>query len=167
MIGAAAMSLSSFCVVTNALRLNLFNIHSTKHDKKPKDQVVLPEDISDIDKAETGATQAAGTSALGSGVNASDKAATGAAQASCATASGNDNNFKEENTMKKTINIEGMMCEHCEATVKKALESVEGVKNADVSHVSGTAVVTADESVSDEAMKQAVEAKDYKVVSIE
>lgn len=116
MFGAAAMSLSSFCVVSNALRLNLVNIRDSRHDKKIKNQIEL--------------------------------------------------NLEEENTMKKTLKIEGMMCGHCEATVKKALEAVKGVETAEVSHTAGTAVVSLVENVSDEALKAAVEAKDYKVLSI-
>ena len=68
--------------------------------------------------------------------------------------------------MKKTLSIEGMMCNHCEATVKKALEALEGVQSADVSHAAGTAVVTLSTKVSDDALKSAVEAKDYKVLRI-
>jgi Cu2+-exporting ATPase len=142
MIGAAAMSLSSFCVVTNALRLNLVDIHSTKHDKKIKR------------KNPATLTGQSGTDA--------------AAPASETQLSASETEpQKEETLMKKTINIEGMMCEHCEATVKKALESLDGVKSAEVSHTAGTAIVEEDGSVSDDAMKQAVEAKDYKVVSIQ
>lgn len=117
MWGAAAMSLSSFCVVTNALRLNLFDLHSTKKDKKIKNAY-------------------------------------------------HDEENQEEEEMKKTINIEGMMCEHCEATVKKALESLDGVDEAKVSHEKGTAVVSLSSDVADEQLKDAVEAKDYKVTKI-
>jgi Cu2+-exporting ATPase len=116
MFAAAAMSLSSFCVVTNALRLNLFNVHSTRHDHKHK-----PKQISH--------TQ-----------------------------------IQEEQTMEKTLNIEGMMCTHCEAHVKKALEALEQVDQAVVSHKAGTAVVTLNAPVDDAALRQAVEAEGYKVV---
>ena len=116
MFGAAAMSLSSFCVVSNALRLNFVNVRDPRHDKKIKNPIEL--------------------------------------------------NLKEENTMTKTLRIEGMMCGHCEATVKKALEAVAGVESADVSHTAGTAVVTLSGDVSDSVLKAAVEAKDYKVVSV-
>ena len=113
MFGAAAMSLSSFCVVTNALRLNWFNMHDTKKDKKIK------------------------------------------------------TNQKEDLAMEKTMKIEGMMCGHCEARVKKCLEALEGVRAAAVSHETGTAVVTLSDSVTDEVLKKTVEDQDYKVVSIQ
>lgn len=112
MFGAAAMSLSSFCVVSNALRMNLIDIHSTKRDKKIKP------------------------------------------------------NKKEAVEMEKTMKIEGMMCGHCEARVKKALEAVEGVTEAVVSHESGTAVIKMDTNVADDVLKGAVEAQDYKVISL-
>lgn len=115
MFAAAAMSLSSFCVVTNALRLNLLNIRSVKRDKKLKAKK----------------TQ------------------------------------KEAKTMVKTMKIEGMMCGHCEARVKKALEALDGVESAQVSHESGTAVVTLASDVSADALKSAVEAQDYRVLSVE
>ena len=114
MFGAAAMSLSSFCVVSNALRLNLFNLHDAGKDKKIKKK-----------------------------------------------------HHKEETTMEKTMKIEGMMCGHCEAAVKKALEAVDGVASAEVSHTSGTAVVTLSKPVDSAVLKKAVEDKDYKVTSIE
>jgi Cu2+-exporting ATPase len=113
MFAAAAMSLSSFCVVSNALRLNLFNIHNAKKDKKIKP------------------------------VNF---------------------NLKEINNMTKTIKIEGMMCSHCEATVKKTLEALPQVESADVSHEKGTAVVTLSQDVADEVLKNAVEEQGYKVL---
>ena len=116
MYGAAAMSLSSFCVVSNALRLNLFDIRSTKHDHKRK---------------------------------------------------AHKTSKKENTTMNKTIKIEGMMCGHCEATVKKALEALDGVSAAEVSHTAGTAVVTLDKPVDDTVLKKAVEDKDYTVTGIE
>ncbi len=112
MFAAAAMSLSSFCVVTNALRLNFFKMYSSKKDKKIK-----------IKK-------------------------------------------KVVKKMEKKLVIEGMMCSHCEATVKKALESVDGVSSAEVSHRAGTAVVTLDKEVSDQELKKAVEDKEYKVISM-
>ena len=122
MLGAAAMSLSSFCVVSNALRLNLFKLRDARHDHKRSKQLKeIP-----------------------------------------------IKNHKEDtNAMKKTMKIEGMMCGHCEATVKKALEAIEGVASADVSHESGTAVVTLSAPVEDTALKKAVEDKDYKVTGIE
>ena len=111
MFGAAAMSLSSFCVVTNALRLNLFDMRNAAKDKQIKRK-------------------------------------------------------QEETTMEKTMKIEGMMCGHCEATVKKALEALDGVDHADVSHEQDQAVVTLKEDVADDVLKKAVEDKDYNVVSV-
>lgn len=133
MFGAAAMSLSSFCVVTNALRLNMQDIYNARKDKpkrKAQNRPVLKE---------AGQTQQ----------------------------QKNANNDKEEMKMQKTIKIEGMMCGHCEAAVKKCLEALEGVANAEVSHETGTAVVTLNDTVSDDILKKAVEDKDYKVLSIE
>ena len=114
MFGAAAMSLSSFCVVTNALRLNWFKVHDASKDKKIKQNVK-----------------------------------------------------KEKTTMEKTITIEGMMCGHCEAAVKKALEELPQVSGAVVSHEKGTAVVTLNAEVADDVLKKAVEDKDYKVTGIQ
>ena len=114
MFGAAAMSLSSFCVVSNALRLNLFKLHDAGKDKKNKSK----------------------------------------------------KHHQEENKMEKTMKIEGMMCGHCEAAVKKALEAVDGVASADVSHTSGTAVVTLSKPVNNAVLKKAVEDKDYTVTDI-
>jgi Cu2+-exporting ATPase len=111
MFGAAAMSMSSFCVVSNALRLNFFDLYSAKRDKKIK--------------------------------------------------------IKERKTMEKTLKIEGMMCEHCEATVKKALEKLDGVEKAEVSHEKGTAVVTLSAPVDDAVLTRAVEDRDYTVTGIE
>lgn len=132
MFGAAAMSLSSFCVVSNALRLNFFDIRNPKHDHKRKG-------AAEISIAEETAPE------NGSGIN----------------------NEKEKTTMTKTMKIEGMMCGHCEARVKKALEALSEVDSAEVSHEKGTAVVTLNGGISDEKLKEAVEAQDYKVVSVE
>ena len=126
MLGAAAMSLSSFCVVTNALRLNLFDAGS-KHK---------------ADNVKSAAAEAAAPE--------KDKS-----------------NESEEKLMQKTMKIEGMMCPHCEATVKKALEAIDGVESADVSHEADTAVVSMSAAVEDAVLKEAVEAKDYKVLGIE
>ena len=115
MFGAAAMSLSSFCVVMNALRLNLINPHNSKRDRKVKQNKIK----------------------------------------------------KEQSDMQKTLTIEGMMCGHCEASVKKALEAIPGVSLAEVSHTSGKAQVTLTALVPDDVLKQAVEANDYKVIEIE
>ena len=116
MFGAAAMSLSSFCVVTNALRLNLFSIHNGAKDRKIKPVTII---------------------------------------------------VKEKTTMEKTMKIEGMMCTHCEARVKKALEALDAVEQAQVSHEAGTAVVTLSGEVSNDVLKNAVEAQDYPVISVE
>ena len=115
MFGAAAMSLSSFCVVSNALRLNLFKLHDAGKDKK---------------------------------INRHSK-------------------HKEETTMVKPMKIEGMLCGHCEAAVKKALEAIDGVASAEVSHTDGTAVVTLSKPVENAALRKAVEDKDYTVTDIE
>ena len=131
MFGAAAMSLSSFCVVSNALRLNLFDIHSTKRDRAAR-PVELPPPPAPRQEA-------------------------------CPIF----NDTKEDTTMKKTIRIEGMMCGHCEATVKKALEALPQVDAAEVSHTAGTAVVTLNADVADDVLTKAVEDKDYKVTGIE
>ena len=120
MFGAAAMSLSSFCVVSNALRLNLFKLRDAKHDHKRHTKQLPVTTIKE-----------------------------------------------EPETMEKTMHITGMMCSHCEARVKKALEAVDGVTEAKVSHAAGTAVVALSKDVSDETLKQAVEAQDYPVTSIE
>ena len=133
MFGAAAMSLSSFCVVSNALRLNLFDLHSTKHDHP-------------FSKSKTSALPA---------VSAQPAAVE------------DRSNVKEDNTMKKTLHVEGMMCGHCEARVKKALEALPEVSEAVVSHEAGTAIVTLNADVSNDALKKAVEDQDYKVTGIE
>jgi Cu2+-exporting ATPase len=129
MLGAAAMSLSSFCVVTNALRLNLFDA-GDRDSRKANDKLHM-----------TG----------GGDVSVSEI---------------NNSKESEDNFMQKTMNIEGMMCPHCEAAVKKALEALDGVQEAAVSHTDGTAVVTLSADVADAVLKEAVEAKDYKVLGI-
>jgi Cu2+-exporting ATPase len=116
MFAAAAMSLSSFCVVTNALRLNLIDIYNPKRDKKIQNK--------------------------------------------------NNNRKMEETTMTKTMNIEGMMCGHCEATVKKALEALPQVDEAVVSHEKGTAILTLNAEISNDELKKTVEDKEYKVTNI-
>ena len=136
MFGAAAMSLSSFCVVSNALRLNLFDLHSTKHDRKPK-SAALP----------AAPVQPAAAENTAEPVSAPV--------------------VKEDNAMKKTLHVEGMMCGHCEARVKKALEALPAVDAAMVSHEAGTAIVTLNAEVSDADLKKAVEDQDYKVTGIE
>ena len=130
MFGAAAMSLSSFCVVSNALRLNLFDLHSAKRDHTPKHVPALP-------------------------------------AALVQPAAEEDTTQKEETAMKKTLTVEGMMCPHCEARVKKALEALPQVDEAVVSHEAGTAIVTLNAEVDDEVLKKAVEAQDYPVTGIQ
>lgn len=127
MFGAAAMSLSSFCVVTNALRLNLFRIYDTRRDRAGK---ALQKKRSETDSMQVQAVEE-----------------------------------KEENKMEKTLKIEGMMCPHCEGTVKKALEAIDGVREVVASHTAGTAVVTLDGEVADEVLKKTVEEQGYKVLA--
>ena len=129
MLGAAAMSLSSVCVVSNALRLNLFRVHDARHDRPLRNQVTVNQSgrLLEAASAEKGA---------------------------------------EGDFMKKELTIKGMMCGHCEATVKKALEALPGVENAAVSHEKGEAVVELSKEVSDETLKQAVEEKDYEVTGV-
>lgn len=132
MLAAAAMSLSSFCVVTNALRLNLFDAGrriSPDSDNKNGLSQAASDDVPDENN--------------------------------------NNTNEREESNMQKTMKIEGMMCPHCEAAVKGALEALAGVDSAEVSHEAGTAVVSMSAEVADAALKEAVEAKDYKVLGIE
>ena len=131
MLGAAAMSLSSFCVVSNALRLNLMDIYDPKHDKKIKHKKRSSDHLQPCGPERT----------IKKGP-------------------------KEEDTMKKTLTIEGMMCPHCEASVKKALEELDGVLSAEVSHETGTAIVSMNDPVADDVLKSAVEAKDYTVTGI-
>ena len=120
MFGAAAMSLSSVCVVSNALRLNLFKLYDGSKDRKRSQKNKK-----------------------------------------------NSEEEKENKTMKKVMKIEGMMCGHCEARVKKVLEALDGVEQAEVSHETGTAVVEMTEEVADEVLKKAVEDQDYKVLGID
>ena len=144
MVGAAAMSLSSFFVVSNALRLNMFKLKDASHDKPLKNKV----------------HPGADGKLLGTGEQ--NRAGNAAKQETA-----HENNInKEDNNMKKTINIEGMMCHHCEMAVQKALESLDNVAKAEVSHENGTAVVELTGDVSDEVLKKAVEDKDYTVKSI-
>ena len=135
MFGAAAMSLSSFCVVSNALRLNLFDLHNTRHDHKTASPAAAP-------------VQSAAENNKKSDAEAPEVKT-------------------EDHTMKKTLKVEGMMCGHCEARVKKALEALPEVDEAVVSHEAGTAIVTLNAEVADDVLKNAVEAQDYKVTGIQ
>ena len=135
MFGAAAMSLSSFCVVSNALRLNLFDLHSTGHDHKTASPAAAP-------------VQSAAENNKKSDAEAPEVKT-------------------EDNPMKKALKVEGMMCGHCEARVKKALEALPEVDEAVVSHEAGTAIVTLNAEVADDVLKNAVEAQDYKVTGIQ
>lgn len=147
MWGAAAMSISSFCVCMNALRLNLFKVHNANVDRHGKGEVSETKLNSLIAKV-TGNEE----SSEERGQNETNNL--------------HEDNLKEGKVMTKTMKIEGMMCGHCEATVKKALEAIDGVNSAEVSHEAGTAVVELSEGVQDEVLKKAVEDKDYKVLSI-
>ena len=147
MWGAAAMSLSSFCVCMNALRLNLFKVHDANRDRHGKGEVSETKLNSLIKK-----------------VTGNDESSDEPGQSE--TNNLHEDNLKEGKVMTKTMKIEGMMCGHCEATVKKALEAIEGVNSAEVSHEAGTAVVELSEEVQDEVLQKAVEDKDYKVLSI-
>ena len=133
MFGAAAMGLSSFCVVSNALRLNFLDLRSTKRDKRIKHPAVRENEI----------------------------------QTSEMAVENKNKPEKETDTMKKTMKIDGMMCGHCEARVKKCLEALDGVESAEVSHEAGTAVLKMSVDVSDDVLKKAVEDQDYKVTGME
>lgn len=148
MFGAAAMSLSSFCVVSNALRLNLCKVHDSKHDRKLKHPV---EDLTELSTGDK----------VGRAENDNHSSDDELLE------SNRKNRNQEEFNMKKTIKIEGMMCGHCEARVKKALEALDGVTGAEVSHTAGTAIVALDAEVEDAVLKNAVEAQDYTVVSVD
>ena len=139
MIAAAAMSLSSVCVVTNALRLNTFDPHNAEHDAPPKRPAPPRGEVAEPKECPV----------------------------ACPAAAADPQPVKGDSAMTKTIHIEGMMCPHCEATVKKALEALDGVGSAAVSHEAGTAVVTLTADVADDVLKEAVQAKDYTVTGIE
>ena len=141
MIASAAMSLSSVCVVTNALRLNTFDPRSAAHDAPPKRRAPVRASVPEI------------PCPIGS--------------CPVQPAPENKTTQTEGTAMKKTIHIEGMMCGHCEATVKKALEALDGVQSAEVSHEKGTAVVSLTHDVADADLKTAVEARDYTVTGID
>ena len=126
------MSLSRYCVVSNAQRLNLFDVHRTTHDRAPKNAASLP-----------------------------------AARTQPAVDENKESSIKEDTAMKKTLKVEGMMCGHCEARVKKALEALPEVTEAVVSHEAGTAIVTLNADVADDVLKKAVEDQDYPVTGIQ
>ncbi|MGN1347386.1 MAG: heavy metal translocating P-type ATPase [Acutalibacteraceae bacterium] len=128
MFGAAAMSLSSFCVVTNALRLNLIKIHSAKRDRKSRKAIADNDVLTLLNEINFG---------------------------------------KEEKSMTKTMKIEGMMCSHCEARVKKTLEAVDGVESANVSHTEGSAIVTLSKDVPDDVLKSVIDEQGYTVLGID
>ncbi|MDE7223687.1 MAG: HAD-IC family P-type ATPase, partial [Acetatifactor sp.] len=149
MFGAAAMSLSSFCVVTNALRLNFFKMHDSSRDHSiKKDRIKNASNKDDLAKD--------GFNKKGSNKNDTIK-----------QDSVKNQKEKETKSMEKTLKIEGMMCGHCEAHVKKALEALEGVGQADVSHEAGTAVVTLTGDISEDVLRQTVVDQGYKVTEIQ
>lgn len=165
MFGAAAMSLSSFCVVTNALRLNLFKMHDASKDHPMRKRAEKAANKGG-DKAENAGavrTGAEDTRSIGQTANENETVSK-----EMQKSENQKNNINMEGiTMIKTMNIEGMMCGHCEARVKKALEALAGVESAEVSHEKGTAVVSMSADVADDTLKEAVEAQDYKVDSIQ
>ena len=165
MFGAAAMSLSSFCVVTNALRLNLFKMHDASKDHPMRKRAEKAANKGG-DKAENAGavrTGAEDTRSIGQTANENETVSK-----EMQKSENQKNNINMEGiTMIKTMNIEGMMCGHCEARVKKALEALAGVESAEVSHEKGTAVVSMSADVADDTLKEAVEAQDYKVNSIQ
>ena len=165
MFGAAAMSLSSFCVVTNALRLNLFKMHdaSKDHPMRKRDEKAANKGGDKAENAGAVRTEAEDTRSIGQTANENE---TVSKELQKSENQKNDKNM-EGITMTKTMNIEGMMCGHCEARVKKALEALAGVESAEVSHEKGTAVVSMSADVADDTLKEAVEAQDYKVDSIQ
>ena len=165
MFGAAAMSLSSFCVVTNALRLNLFKMHDASKDHPMRKRAEKAANKGG-DKAENAGavrTEAEDIRSIGQTANENETVSK-----EMQKSENQKNNINMEGiTMIKTMNIEGMMCGHCEARVKKALEALAGVESAEVSHEKGTAVVSMSADVADDTLKEAVEAQDYKVNSIQ
>ena len=165
MFGAAAMSLSSFCVVTNALRLNLFKMHDASKDHPMRKRAEKAANKGGEKAENAGAVRmgAGDTRSIGQTANGNETVAK-----EMQKSENQKNNINMEGiTMTKTMNIEGMMCGHCEARVKKALEALAGVESAEVSHEKGTAVVSMSADVADDTLKEAVEAQDYKVDSIQ
>ena len=165
MFGAAAMSLSSFCVVTNALRLNLFKMHDASKDHPMRKRAEKAANKGG-DKAENAGavrTEAEDIRSIGQTANENETVSK-----EMQKSENQKNHINMEGiTMTKTMNIEGMMCGHCEARVKKALEALAGVESAEVSHEKGTAIVSMSADVADDTLKEAVEAQDYKVDSIQ
>ena len=165
MFGAAAMSLSSFCVVTNALRLNLFKMHDASKDHPMRKRAEKAANKGGEKAENAGAVRvgAEDTRSIGQTANGNETVSK-----EMQKSENQKNNINMEGiTMIKTMNIEGMMCGHCEARVKKALEALAGVESAEVSHEKGTAVVSMSADVADDTLKEAVEAQDYKVDSIQ
>ncbi len=165
MFGAAAMSLSSFCVVTNALRLNLFKMHdvSKDHPMRKRSEKAASKGGEKAENAGAVRMGAEDTRSIGQTANGNETVSK-----EMQKSENQKNNINMEGiTMTKTMNIEGMMCGHCEARVKKALEALAGVESAEVSHEKGTAVVNMSADVADDTLKEAVEAQDYKVDSIQ
>ena len=165
MFGAAAMSLSSFCVVTNALRLNLFKMHDASKDHPMRKRAEKDANKGGEKAENAGAVRmgAEDTQSIGQTANGNETVSK-----EMQKSENQKNNINMEGiTMTKTMNIEGMMCGHCEARVKKALEALAGVESAEVSHEKGTAVVSMSADVADDTLKEAVEAQDYKVDSIQ
>ena len=165
MFGAAAMSLSSFCVVTNALRLNLFKMHDASKDHPMRKRAEKAANKGGEKAENAGAVRmgAEDTRSIGQTANGNETVSK-----EMKKSENQKNNINMEGiTMTKTMNIEGMMCGHCEARVKKALEALAGVESAEVSHEKGTAVVSMSADVADDTLKEAVEAQDYKVDSIQ
>ena len=152
------MSFSCFCVVTNALRLNLFKVHDSSKDKKIKQNELRASHI--VDSTGNHTTGNAASDMADNNINNNE------------IHDHKDQENKKENKENKgmttiTVNVTGMMCGHCEARVKKALEALAGVESAEVSHEKGTAVVSMSADVADDTLKEAVEAQDYKVNSIQ
>ena len=165
MFGAAAMSLSSFCVVTNALRLNLFKMHDASKDHPMRKRAEKTANKGGEKAENAGAVRmgAEDTRSIGQTANENETVSK-----ELQKSENQKNHINMEGiTMTKTMNIEGMMCGHCEARVKKALEALAGVESAEVSHEKGTAVVSMSADVADDTLKEAVEAQDYKVDSIQ
>ena len=157
MFGAAAMSLSSFCVVSNALRLNMFKLYDASKDRKGRHAITVHADGKLLSSEEPARGNAGSADSAGNSVSGADQS----------TVIQNQHIKKgKENEMTKTMKIEGMMCMHCEATVKKALEALDQVQEAQVSHEAGTAIVTLCGEIGDDVLKKAVEDKDYKVLEI-